>query len=356
MQTETLCYLMDDRPGIRRVLRGKNFHYLHPDGRKVRESNILSRIRSLVIPPAWTDVWISPVGSSHLQATGRDARRRKQYRYHPLFREHQELTKFSRLISFASVLPRIRRRVQKDLTLPGMPRKKILATVVKLLEITLIRVGNAEYARSNRSYGLTTLKNRHASVKGAQVHFSFRGKSGKEHHVAINDPHLAKIIKKCQELPGQELFEYVDEHGARRDVGSQDVNDYLVEAAGEKFTAKDFRTWEATILAVTALHRIGPAETVGLAKKNVVTTIKAVAEILGNTPTVCRKSYIHPGIFEEYIQRKELPVVQTKSVHGLSDDEARTLALLKKLQKGNGLRPRRAAVKLKKAPEVSLAA
>lgn len=325
---------MDDRPGIHRIRGRTSFHYVKPDGRPVKNSEDLARIKGLVIPPAWTEVWIAPIEQAHLQATGRDSRGRKQYRYHDAWRQRNEQSKFKRMISFARVLPRVRRRVQRDLRRRGMPREKILAAVVRLLELTLIRVGNDEYARTNGSFGLTTLRNRHAEVKGAHVRFSFKGKSGKEHNVEIFSPRLARIVKRCQDLPGQELFEYVDESGERRQIDSQDVNDYIREAAkNDEFTAKDFRTWEGTVLAATALWKLGRARTDAEAKQHVVKTIKAIAEILGNTPAVCRKSYIHPGIFECYLCNRILKISVSKGVRGLSEDESRALSLLLQIEK-----------------------
>jgi DNA topoisomerase-1 len=279
------------------------FRYRRTDGRPVRREADLKRIRTLAIPPAWTDVWICPDPRGHLQATGRDARGRKQYRYHPQWRAHRDSNKFDRLQAFAEVLPRLRARIAADLARPGLPREKVLATVVQLLEKSLIRVGNEEYARSNGSFGLTTLRDKHVAVKGSTLRFEFRGKSGKKHVVDVDDRRLARIVKQCRDLPGQELFQYLDEHGRRRDVNSSDVNAYLREITGADITAKDFRTWSGTVLATTALREQADASSTAAAKKNVVRAIEAVAGVLGNTPAVCRKSYIHPAVLDCYMDR-----------------------------------------------------
>ena len=297
-----LQYVNDDRPGYTRRAKGKNFEYLDTDGKTIRDEQRLLRIKRLAIPPAWTEVWICPSANGHIQATGRDARRRKQYRYHERWREVRDENKFDRLAQFAKALPNIRRRVTQDLKLPALPRQKVLATLVRLLERSFIRIGNEEYARENKSFGLTTLKNRHVKVKGAQVVFRFRGKSGRQHEVDVTDRRVAKVITKCQDLPGQDLFQYV-ENGEARDVTSQDVNEYLREIAGEEFTAKDFRTWGGTVLAAIALGKQEEFETKKQAKSNIKTAICAVAELLGNTPAVCRKCYVHPVIVEAYLKR-----------------------------------------------------
>lgn len=335
-EDDRIFYLSKMIPGISRDLADAVFVYHFPDGHRVLDLEVLNRIRSLVIPPAWTDVWISPNSRSHLQATGRDARGRKQYRYHDVWRQLRDQNKFSRLSSFAETLPRIRRSVRRDFAIKGMPRNKILATVVMLLERTLIRVGNDEYAEQNGSYGLTTLRKRHASVRGPSVKFSFRGKSGKEHSIHLCDPALAKIVKRCQDLPGQELFEYVDDQGQHHDVGSQDVNAYIRASTGEGFTAKDFRTWHATVLAVTALEQLVPhfeeiSSSAASLKKALVNVTREVSEVLGNTPAVCRKSYIHPRVFEAFRKGDFLKtlVVSGRTGRGLSRAEKLTLALLK---------------------------
>jgi DNA topoisomerase-1 len=301
-----LQYVSDDRPGYTRKGNNGDFEYLDMQGKQIRDEQRLLRIRRLAIPPAWTDVWICPSPAGHIQATGRDARRRKQYRYHEHWREVRDESKFTRLADFAAALPNIRRRVAKDLKLPGLPREKMLATIVRLLERTFIRIGNEEYARENKSFGLTTMKNRHVKVKGARLRFRFRGKSGREHEVDVTDRRIAKIVAKCQDLPGQDLFEYVDDDSEVRDVTSQDVNDYLREITGQDFTAKDFRTWAGTLLATMALNTQEAFETKKQAKANVKAAICAVAELLGNTPAVCRKCYVHPAIVEAYVSGSQI--------------------------------------------------
>ena len=296
-----LRYSTDARPGITRRRRGRGFSYRTPDGDVVHDSAVLARIRALAIPPAWTDVWICPDPAGHLQATGRDAKGRKQYRYHERWRSGRDNAKFERLIDFARVLPRVRARCDADLATPGLSREKVLAAVVRLLETTLIRVGNDEYARLNRSFGLTTLKNRHATVSGTQVRFRFRGKSGRQHEVGIRDRRLAAVVRRCQELPGQELFQYVDDDGEIRDVDSDAVNAYLREASGAEFTAKDFRTWAGTVLAYRALRALQPAERDRDQKRNVVEAMRVTAGHLGNTPAVARRSYVHPAVLEAYL-------------------------------------------------------
>jgi DNA topoisomerase-1 len=294
-----LTYVSDQVPGIYRRRHGSHFRYVDSQGRSVRDAATLERIRSIAIPPAWTDVWICPSDSGHLQATGRDARGRKQYRYHARWRELRDQSKYARLSLFGAALPRIRRQVARDLKLPGMPRRKVLALLVRLLETTLIRVGNEEYARSNGSFGLTTFRDQHAHINGYTVRFRFRGKSGKLHEVGLADRRLAALVKRCQDMPGHELFQYIDEQGEVCAVGSADVNDYLREASGDDFTAKDFRTWAGTLLAATTLAKGGPRAARG-GRKAVVRAIQAVSERLGNTVAVCRKCYIHPAIFERY--------------------------------------------------------
>ena len=301
-----LQYVSDDRPGYTRRANDGDFEYLDTQGKQIRDERRLLRIKRLAIPPAWTDVWICPSANGHIQAIGRDARRRKQYCYHERWREVRDENKFDRLAQFAKALPNIRRRVAQDLNLPGLPRRKVLATIVRLLERTFIRIGNEEYARENKSFGLTTLKNRHVTVKGAQVRLRFRGKSGRHHEVDVADRRVAKVIAKCQDLPGQDLFQYLDEEGEVQNVTSQDVNEYLREITGEDFTAKDFRTWGGTVLAAIALSTQGNFETKKQAKSNIKTAICAVAELLGNTPAVCRKCYIHPVIIEAYLNRTRI--------------------------------------------------
>jgi DNA topoisomerase I len=301
-----LQHVSHDRPGYTRRASNGEFEYLDTEGKKIRDEQRLLRIKRLAIPPAWTDVWICPSPNGHIQATGRDARGRKQYRYHDRWREVRDENKFGRLAQFAKALPNIRRRVAQDLKLPGLPRRKVLATIVRLLERTFIRIGNEEYARENKSFGLTTLKNRHVTVKGAQVRFRFRGKSGRQHEVDLADRRVAKVIAKCQDLPGQDLFQYVDEGGEVQDVTSQDVNGYLRQIEAEDFTAKDFRTWGGTVLAAIALSKQEEFETRKQAKSNIKTAICAVAELLGNTPATCRKCYVHPVIVEAYLNRTRI--------------------------------------------------
>ncbi len=296
-----LRYVSDHTPGYRRKGNGDHFEYLDTEGKRIRDEQRLLRIKRLAIPPAWTDVWICPSANGHIQATGRDARRRKQYRYHDRWREIRDENKFERLTDFAKALPNIRRRVAWDIKLPGLPRQKVLATIVRLLERTFIRIGNEEYARENKSFGLTTMKNRHATAKGAQVRFRFRGKSGRQQEVEVTDRRIAKIVSKCQDLPGQDLFQHVNDDGDVQDVTSQDVNDYLREITGKDFTAKDFRTWGGTVLAAIGLNAQGKFETNKQAKANIKTAIYAVAELLGNTPAICRKCYVHPAVVEAYL-------------------------------------------------------
>ncbi len=312
-----LRYVSDERPGIARRIKGKSFTYSSPDGATVREAETLRRIRSLVIPPAWKEVWICPVDNGHIQAVGRDARGRKQYRYHARWREVRDEAKYERVLAFGEILPRIRRRVSADLRRRGMSREKVLATVVRLLETTLIRVGNDEYAQQNGSYGLTTLHNRHVKVRGSEITFEFKGKSGKRHRIDVRDARLAKLVRRCQELPGQDLFGYVDDAGEVRDVTSEDVNAYLREIAGEEFSAKDFRTWSGTVLAAIALREFEKFNSEKQAKRNVVQAIEAVAKMLGNTPTVCRRCYIHPAILDGYIAGQTIATLQQSAEQSL---------------------------------------
>lgn len=295
-----LRHSSDRSPGIQRRKALRGFSYRDPDGRHVRDRETLARIRKLAIPPAWTDVWICPDPNGHLQATGRDARGRKQYRYHERYRRRREAAKYERLVQFAKALPTIRKRVDDDLALPGLPREKVLAAVVRLLELTLIRVGNDEYARLNRSFGLTTLRDRHATIGHSTIRFRFRAKSGRQTEVGLRDRRLAAVIRRCRDLPGQELFQYVDEDGDVIDVGSEDVNDYLREVAPD-VTAKDFRTWAGTVLAYRALRALDVPASDGHAKRNVVEAIRRTAGRLGNTPAVCRSSYVHPVIVDAYL-------------------------------------------------------
>ncbi len=305
-QLAKLRYVSDRDPGITRHRRGKDFSYRDPSGARLRDAEALARIKSLAVPPAWTEVWICPDPRGHLQATGRDARGRKQYRYHARWREVRDATKYEHMLTFGRALPRIRKRVEQDLALPGLPRDKVLAAVVKLMEHTFARVGNLEYERENGSFGLTTLRNRHVTVQGAKVELDFRAKHGLRHHSVVSDRKLARILKNCQDLPGAELFQYLDEDGGRHSIDSEDVNAYLREISGADITAKDFRTWAASNLALVALASRGQEPAT---KKIVVEVVKCVAAQLGNTPAVCRKCYIHPALFESYAAGTLQPVL-----------------------------------------------
>ena len=326
-----LRYVRCGGPCIRRVRHGQAFRYLDPSGKPLRDPKQLARIRSLVIPPAWTDVAICPSPNGHLQAVGVDARGRKQYRYHPRYRAVRDQAKFSRMIAFGAVLANIRRRVEQDLRRPGLSREKVLATVVRLLETSFIRVGNDEYARENDSFGLTTLKNRHVRIAGATLRFHFRGKSGQPHDLELTDRRLASIVRRCQELPGYELFEYIGEDGKVCAVESADVNSYIREIAGGEFTAKDFRTWAGALLALRELAAAGPAANRRQGKRVVVATVKAVAAQLRNRPATCRKYYIHPAILEAYMDGSLFPTL----AQGEQQDAAYA---------GLGLRPEEYAV------------
>jgi DNA topoisomerase-1 len=331
-----LRYSSDARPGIARKRNGRGFKYLGPNGRNVRSAVDLGRIRSLVIPPAWSKVWISPDPRGHLQATGRDARGRKQYRYHPRWRLVRDENKYGRLIEFAQVLPRIRRTTSEHLRRAGLPREKVLATVVQLLEKTLIRVGNDEYARSNRSYGLTTLRDGHVDVNGQRLRFTFRGKSGIEHEIDLSDRRLARIVKQCRDLPGYDLFQYLDESGERQTVGSGEVNAYLKEITGQDLTSKDFRTWAGTVLAAQVLRDLDTVVSDAEAKKNIVRAVEMVAKRLGNTKAVCRKCYIHPAIFDAYVDGSMARTLAARArklaraADRLTEPEAAVLGLLQR--------------------------
>ncbi len=329
-----LRYITDESPGIRRKKVGKHFSYAGLDGMPTHDPETLNRIKSLAIPPAWTDVWISPIARGHIQATGRDARGRKQYRYHPKWREARDETKYHRMVAFGRALPQIRSRVEADLARSGLPREKVLATVVRLLEATLIRVGNEEYARENKHYGLTTMRNRHVDVSGSGLIFHFKGKSGIEHTVDVANRRLASVVKRLQDLPGHHLFQYVDEEGNRQDVDSEAVNGYLQEISGQSFTAKDFRTWAGTLLAAQALQEFESFDSAEQARKNVVQAIERVAERLGNTPSVCRKCYVHPEIIAAYMDGTTThavrEMVEQEMAQGLSElppEEAAVMAL-----------------------------
>src|SRR5687768_3286228 len=302
-----LRYVTDGMPGIRRRRNARGFSYIAPGGRLINDREQLDRFRALVIPPAWTDVWICPSPRGHLQVTARDARGRKQYRYHPEYRAVRDEAKFERMFEFSEVLWKIRERVEHDVKLEGHPRNKVMATVVWLLERTLIRIGTDEYAKSNKSFGLTTLRHRHVEVDGYELRFEFRGKSGVPHVVSVMDRRIARIIQRCQELPGQELFQYLDDSGKRQCVDAGDINDYMREITGQFVTAKDFRTFAGTMLAAHELRCAGPAKTLREAKRNIIKAVDVTAARLGNTRTVCRKYYIHPVLIEAYLEGEVLP-------------------------------------------------
>lgn len=315
-----LVYVSDENPGIIRKRSGKGFRYETPQRETIKDAAVLKRIRALAVPPAWTDVWICPRANGHLQATGRDARGRKEYRYHARFREVRESTKYQRMLAFADSLPTIRAKLQEDLASRSLSREKVLATVFHLLDATLIRVGSDEYARTNKSYGLTTLKNRHVEVTGSALKFNFKGKSGKVWKLNVRDRRIAKVIRDCQDLPGQELFQYVDDNGEIRDITSSDVNDYLRDITQEQVTAKDFRTWHGTVLAAMALTEFHKFDSEAGAKRNIRDAIQKVAARLGNTPTICRRCYVHPEILNTYVDGNLLLEVKQKVEEELRDD------------------------------------
>jgi DNA topoisomerase-1 len=330
-----LRYVHDSKPGITRARVGEAFRYLDAGGDVIDDEATLARIKSLAIPPAWTDVWICPYPNGHLQATGRDAKGRKQYRYHPKWRTVRDDSKYERMLNFGKALPQIRREVDRALKLPGLPRDKVLATIVYLLEATMMRIGNEEYARTNKSFGLTTLRSRHVRIDGSDVEFRFRGKSGVYHQVKVHDRRLARIIQRTRDLPGQELFHYVDDDGATHSVGSHDVNDYLRTITGEDYTAKDFRTWSGTVLAALALQEFEKFDSQAQARKNIVRAIESVAEKLGNTPSICRKCYVHPAVLEAYLEGSVLEALRARTeqelvgdLHALQPEEAAVLAML----------------------------
>ena len=314
-----LRYVHDEQPGYTRKRKGNSFVYYDLEGKVIRDEPRLLRIGRLAIPPAYTDVWICPSPNGHIQATGRDDRGRKQYRYHERWRVIRDENKYDRTLIFGDALPKIRRRIQADLKQPGLPRNKVLATVVQLLERTFIRVGNEEYAKQNNSFGLTTMRNHHVQIRGSRLRFRFRGKSGVRHEVDMDDLRIAKIVRKLQDLPGQELFQYVDEEGQFRDITSQDVNSYLREITGEDFTAKDFRTWAGTVLVALALNLQDAFQTKKQAKANVKDAISAVSKILGNTPAVCRKCYVHPAVLESYLDGDLLEGLKVKTKQGIEE-------------------------------------
>jgi DNA topoisomerase I len=333
-----LRYVSDRQSGIQRKRVGKHFSYIGLDSKPIRDPQELERIKHIGIPPAWKQVWICPSPKGHIQATGRDAKGRKQYRYHLRWREVRDETKYDRMIAFGEALPAIRERVEHDLSLPGLPYEKVLATLVRLLDTTLIRVGNEEYVRENHSYGLTTMHSRQVEVTGATVHFHFRGKSAREHDIDVQDRQLAKIVKRCQDLPGHELFQYIDEHGIRRTVESGDVNDYLREISGQDFTAKDFRTWGGTVIAMRELEAEAGFDSQTQGKKHIVEAMKATAEQLGNTASICRKCYVHPEILDAYLDHSLQRFLRQYHDHekqevreGLKPKEDRVLAFLHQL-------------------------
>lgn len=340
-----LRYVSDAMPGIVRRRVGRGFTYTGPDGQRIKDRETLTRIKKLVIPPAWNEVWICPSENGHIQVTARDAKGRKQYRYHPRYRSVRDETKFERMLEFSELLPAIRQRLEHDLQLQGLPRTKVLATVVWLLEKTFIRIGNDEYARENRSYGLTTMRSRHVEITGSRLRFEFRGKSGIPHSVSITDRRIARIVQHCQSLPGEELFQYLDDDGKRQSVDSGDINEYLREIAGREVTAKDFRTWAGTMLAASALRELGPGESEREAKANIVKAVDRVAAQLGNTRAVCRKYYVHPAIIGAYLQGSVVsPPIQPEDPKrerpsaALRREEAAVLDLIAKETKGAGLR------------------
>ena len=331
-----LRYVSDARPGIKRQKLGKGFTYTRADGSRLTERDVLGRIKAFAIPPAWTDVWICPFANGHIQATGRDAKGRKQYRYHPRFREFRESTKYEHVVAFAEALPSIRAKVREHMALRGLPREKVLATVVHLLETTLIRVGNDDYAKQNNSYGLTTLKTCHVAVDGNEVRFRFTGKSGKHWSLRVRDRRIAKIIRACQELPGQELLQYLDDDGKPQDVTSSDVNEYLREITGKDITAKDFRTWAGTVLAAMALNEVKTFDSAAQAKRNLRAAIESVSARLGNTPSICRKCYVHPEIMTSYLDGNLVLEIKSavenelrEELGGLKPEEAAVLAMLR---------------------------
>jgi DNA topoisomerase-1 len=331
-----LRYVRDDAPGITRHKTKSGFTYRRPDGERVRDAETLQRIRSLAIPPAWSAVWICPYPQGHLQATGRDARGRKQYRYHPRWRTVRDESKFAKMLIFGRALPQIRARVAADLQRRGLPRERVLAAVVRLMELTLFRIGNPEYAKENKHFGLTTLRRRHVAIEGAHIRLNFRGKGGLRYESDINDRRLARIVKQCRDLPGYELFQYLDEDGNRHIVDSEDVNDYLREISGEEITAKDFRTWAATNLAALALQEFAAFDSAAERKKAIVGAIEQVAKHLGNTPAICRRCYIHPAIFEGYLDgtlcdslQQQTRTYLRQNIDGMSAEEAAVAAFLR---------------------------
>jgi len=326
-----LHYVDGSQPGISRKKRGKTFQYYDPNGDRITDADEIKRINALAVPPAYTDVWICADPRGHLQATGRDARGRKQYRYHPRWREVRDIDKYSRLQEFGKALPKLRKKLEAQLAEPGFSREKVLAAVVMLLDATLIRVGNTQYAKENKSYGLTTLRTRHVDVAGSEIQFHFRGKSGVEHEISVKDRRLAKVVKRCQELPGQDLFQYLDEEGNRHTVSSSDVNEYLHQLTGADFTAKDYRTWAGTAMALAVLREL-EWQPESQAKHHVVATVKDVAKQLGNTPAVCRKCYIHPAVLEHFNLGALSKMPRPRVRKGLKAEEVALAMFLERLE------------------------
>ncbi len=330
-----LRYTTDDDLCIHRKRAGKGFSYVGADGKPLHDPKVLERIKSLGIPPAWTEVRICASPDGHIQAVGRDAKGRKQYRYHPRWREVRDETKFNRMIAFGEALPHIRERVEQDLALPGLPREKVLALAIRLMELTLIRVGNEEYVKENKSFGLTTLRDRHVNVSGSTIQFHFKGKSGKDHSINVVDKRLARLVKRCKDIPGQELFQYLDDQGHRQSISSADVNTYLRAISGQDFTAKDFRTWGGTVASVLAFQQLGPCDSETELKKNIVQVVRGVANHLGNTPTICRKYYLHPAIIDAYSDKALFDVLEQigpgtdNSPYGLRPEEQVVMAVLR---------------------------
>lgn len=327
-----LHYVDDSQPGLSRRRWRDRFHYFDTEGQRIRDAQTLARIAALAIPPAYTQVWICPDPQGHLQATGRDARGRKQYRYHPQWRALRDQHKYDRMLAFAQVLPDLRRQLEQYLARPGLDREKVMALVVSLLDSTLIRIGNRQYLKENNSYGLTTLRNRHVSVQGSTIRFQFRGKRGVEHNVSLRDRRLARLIKRCLDLPGQTLFQYLDENGQRHAVGSSEVNQFLQQLTGADFTAKDYRTWAGSVLALDLLRPLA-WEPESEARRQVAAIVRQVAARLGNTPAVCRRCYIHPAVLDHYQQGRLAALPRLKARRGLEPEEASLLLFLQALTK-----------------------
>lgn len=332
-----LRYVSDETPGLTRRRSGKGWSYRDAHGAPVRDKAVLARLRALAVPPAWTEVWLCPHANGHIQATGRDAKGRKQYRYHAEWRAARDATKYQHILHFARILPALRARVDQDMAARGLGREKVLATVVHLLDTTLIRVGNEDYAQANGSYGLTTLRNRHVDVRGESLRFAFRGKSGKEWKLSLRDRRVARVVRACQDLPGQALFQYRDEDGSLQAIDSADVNAYLREVTGEEITAKDFRTWAGTVLAAMALSEFEAFDSQAAAKRNIRAAVERAAARLGNTPAICRQCYIHPEVLECYLQgsllvqvKREVDTELREEISALKPEEAAVLAFLRK--------------------------